>query len=217
MATRESQMRSSVEQSSVGPGIQPGGIAGSTNLIYWPTSAEQSREGHGIKPVGISGSASGGKGQKRKLALKSYMDKYQAICEVERGLNSKKQIAEAFGVPQNTLSTWLKNKEAIKAKFPSGELEPERKNARTVCPHAKMHGVLFVRVFKSTGYYLSACAEMTGYYLFGVLFVRYPRQTLEETEESTKAQQHLDYVEKLLRKKLFFSNALVQSDLMSFF
>ena len=59
------------------------------------------------------------------------MDKYQAICEVERGLKSKKQIAEAFGVPQNTLSTWLKNKEAIKAKFLSGELEPERKNART--------------------------------------------------------------------------------------
>ena len=71
MATSESQMRSSVEQSSEGPGIKPGRIAGSTKLINWPTSAEQSREGHGIKPVGISGSASGGKGQKRKLALKN--------------------------------------------------------------------------------------------------------------------------------------------------
>jgi len=65
MATSESQMRSSVEQSSERPGIKPGGIAGSTNLINWPTSAKQSREGHGIKSVGISGSASGGKGQKR--------------------------------------------------------------------------------------------------------------------------------------------------------
>ena len=50
-----------------------------------------------------------------------------------------------------------------------------------------------------------------------VEFISYVRQTLEETEESTKAQQHLDYVEKFLRKKLFFSNALVQRDLMSFF
>jgi len=49
-----------------------------------------------------------------------------------------------------------------------------------------------------------------------VEFISYVLQTLEETEESTKAQQHLDYVEKFLRKKLFFSNALVQSDLMSF-
>jgi len=53
MATSESQMRSSVEQSSKRPGIKPGGIAGSTNLINWPTSAEQSREGHSIKPVFI--------------------------------------------------------------------------------------------------------------------------------------------------------------------
>jgi len=57
MATSKSQMPSSDEQSSEGPGIKPGGIAGLTNLINWPTSAEQSREGHGIKPVGISGLA----------------------------------------------------------------------------------------------------------------------------------------------------------------
>ena len=44
----------------------------------------------------------------------------------------------------------------------------------TVCPPVKIYGVLFVRVFKSTGYYLSACAKMTGYYLSGVLFVQYP-------------------------------------------
>ena len=50
MATSESQMRSSFEQSSKTPGIKPGGIAGSTNLINWPTSAKQSR-GHSIKRV----------------------------------------------------------------------------------------------------------------------------------------------------------------------
>jgi len=36
---------------------------------------------------------------------------------VETALKTKKQIAEAYGVPQNTLSTWLKNKDAIKTKF----------------------------------------------------------------------------------------------------
>ena len=42
----------------------------------------------------------------------------------------------------------------------------------TVCPHVKIYGVLFIRMWKSMGYYLSACAKMTGYSLSGVLFVR---------------------------------------------
>jgi len=32
----------------------------------------------------------------------------------------------------------------------------------TVCPHVKIYGVLFVRVFKSTVFYLSACANRRG-------------------------------------------------------
>ena len=35
-----------------------------------------------------------------------------------------------------------------------------------------MDGVLFVRISKTTGYYLSANAKMTGYYFTGVLLVR---------------------------------------------
>ena len=35
----------------------------------------------------------------------------------------------------------------------------------TICQHVQIDGVLFVRMCKSTGYYLSACAKMTGYYL----------------------------------------------------
>ena len=42
----------------------------------------------------------------------------------------------------------------------------------TICPRVQIDGVLFVRMCKSTGYYLSTCAKMTGYYLSGVLFVR---------------------------------------------
>jgi len=44
----------------------------------------------------------------------------------------------------------------------------------TIRPRVQIDGVLFVRMCKSTGYYLSACAKMTRYYLSGVLFVRYP-------------------------------------------
>jgi len=36
----------------------------------------------------------------------------------------------------------------------------------------KIDRVLFVRMYKTTGYYLSANAKMTGYYFAGVLFVR---------------------------------------------
>ena len=43
----------------------------------------------------------------------------------------------------------------------------------TICPRVQIDRVLFVRMCKSTGYYLSACAKMTGYYLSEVLFVCY--------------------------------------------
>ena len=68
-------------------------------------SVEQSREGLGIQPGGISGSAK--RGTKRKLEVKSFQEKYAAIMEVEKGLKTNKKNAEEFGVPQNTLSTWI--------------------------------------------------------------------------------------------------------------
>ncbi|XP_069134649.1 tigger transposable element-derived protein 6-like [Argopecten irradians] len=108
--------------SSEGPGTQPGGIAriGST---------EQFSEGPGVKSGGITGSVFG-KGLKRKLESKSYDVKYEAIMEVEKGVKSKKQIAADFGIPQSTLSTWMKNNAQIKQKFLSGEVGPQRKKSR---------------------------------------------------------------------------------------
>ena len=49
---------------------------------------------------------------KRKLNTKSIKDKYQALKEVEEG-KSKSQVAAKYGIPQNTLSTWMKNKDKI--------------------------------------------------------------------------------------------------------
>ena len=90
------ELCSSTEQSGEGPG-RPGGITRSV------TATQQS----------IRKSALGGKGVKRKLNVKNIDTKYEAVMAVERGEKSKSQIAKEFGVPANTLSTWLKNKESI--------------------------------------------------------------------------------------------------------
>ena len=49
---------------------------------------------------------------KRKLNTKSIKEKYAALNEVEEG-SSKSQVAMKYGIPKNTLSTSIKNKEKI--------------------------------------------------------------------------------------------------------
>ena len=46
---------------------------------------------------------------KRQLSVKSLGEKFQALRELEKGL-SNKDVAEKYGVPKNTISTWIKNK-----------------------------------------------------------------------------------------------------------
>ncbi len=48
-------------------------------------------------------------------------DKYKAIMEVEAGKKTKTQIAKDFGVPSNTLSTWLKKAEEYKKAYETQE------------------------------------------------------------------------------------------------
>jgi len=118
---------SEVEQSGEGPSSS-GRIAGSaTSVADW---VEKSSEGPG-STGGIAGSAAAVRGTKRKLTARTFTEKYEAICEVEKGLKTKKQVALQFGIPHNTLSTWLKKKDVIKAKVHAGEMTPERKKART--------------------------------------------------------------------------------------
>ena len=49
---------------------------------------------------------------KRKCNCQSLDKKLAALREVEKG-RKKKDIANEFGIPQNTLSTWIKNKHKI--------------------------------------------------------------------------------------------------------
>ena len=49
---------------------------------------------------------------KRKLAVKTLAEKCQALRDLENGI-SNKNVAEKYGVPKNTVSTWLRNKEKL--------------------------------------------------------------------------------------------------------
>ena len=46
---------------------------------------------------------------KRQLSVKSLGEKCQAMRELEKGL-ANKDVAEKYGVPKNTISTWIKSK-----------------------------------------------------------------------------------------------------------
>ena len=45
---------------------------------------------------------------KRQLSVKSLGEKCQALRQPEKRL-SNKDVAEKYGVPKNTISTWIKN------------------------------------------------------------------------------------------------------------
>ena len=47
------------------------------------------------------------------LKTLTYEEKAAVIQEVENGFKTKSLIAKEFGIPPNTLSTYLKNKETI--------------------------------------------------------------------------------------------------------
>ena len=49
---------------------------------------------------------------KRKLAVKILTEKCQVLRDLENGI-SNKNVVEKYGVPKNTVSTWLKNKEKL--------------------------------------------------------------------------------------------------------
>ena len=67
--------------------------------------------------------------EKRKLDINSLKEKYEALKDLEKGL-SNKDVAVKYGIPRNTVSTWLKNKEKIVSAFESGK-NPKRQKLKT--------------------------------------------------------------------------------------
>ncbi|KAL4098280.1 hypothetical protein QTP88_022918 [Uroleucon formosanum] len=66
---------------------------------------------------------------KRMLKTLTYEEKAAVIREVENGFKTKSLIAKEFGIPPNTLSTYLKNKEKILNKLATSSVKG-RKRAR---------------------------------------------------------------------------------------
>jgi len=66
---------------------------------------------------------------KRMLKTLTYEEKAAVIREVENGFKTKSLIAKEFGIPPNTLSTCLKNKETILNKLATSSVKG-RKRAR---------------------------------------------------------------------------------------
>ena len=46
---------------------------------------------------------------KRKLLVKTLNERCKALKDIEKGLSSK-DASKKYGVPPNTISTWIKNK-----------------------------------------------------------------------------------------------------------
>ena len=64
---------------------------------------------------------------KRKLAVKTLAEKCQALRDLENGI-SNKNVAEKYGEPKSTVSTWLKNKEKLFTALEKSSIK--RKNFR---------------------------------------------------------------------------------------
>merc|ERR1711874_461965 len=52
--------------------------------------------------------------------------KYKVIMEVKKGVQ-KKLVAQQFGVPSSTLSTWLRSRDSIKSRCNTGTVGPKAK------------------------------------------------------------------------------------------
>ena len=67
--------------------------------------------------------------KKRKNNHQSIETKYRAIMSVGDG-RKKSEIAKELGIPANTLSTWLKNKEKIIDCYENSQFAPAAKKMR---------------------------------------------------------------------------------------
>ena len=67
-------------------------------------------------------SAGSAKRKRKDVSLKT---KYEALIELENG-KTNKEVAESFGIPQNTVSTWKANKAKIVEAFQKGGTKVKR-------------------------------------------------------------------------------------------
>lgn len=67
----------------------------------------------------------------RKRKALSLEVKFEIISEIDKGIQSKTDIAKSYGIPKSTLSGILSNKEKIISEFQSSTSSPKRKRHRS--------------------------------------------------------------------------------------
>ena len=67
---------------------------------------------------------------KRKLTNKSIIEKCKALKDLEKGM-SNKELAQKYGVPKNTVSTWVKNKNKLLISLEKNGTKSKRKKLRS--------------------------------------------------------------------------------------
>lgn len=90
------------------------------------------------------------KSKKRKLWTLDV--KYNAIVDVEKGLK-KTDIASQIGIPHNTLSTWIKQKQQIKEAYEQNKFTNDRKKLRT-CSYDDVEAALVKWLDKARSHHL---------------------------------------------------------------
>ena len=83
--------------------------------------------------------------QKRNYVHKTLREKCQSLNDLEKGL-SNKDVAAKYGVPKNTLSTWVKSKEKLFAALEKGN-NVKRQKLRTG-DHETLDTTVFQMVYK---------------------------------------------------------------------
>ena len=62
---------------------------------------------------------------KLKHSEKTLKIKYEALCELEKGIKNSK-VSEKYGIPKTTLSNWKKNKDNIFNAFKESGIKRQR-------------------------------------------------------------------------------------------
>ena len=83
--------------------------------------------------------------QKRKYVHKTLREKCQSLKDLEKGL-SNKDVAAKYGVPKNTLFTWVKSKEKLFVALEKGN------NVKRQKLRSGDHETLGTAVFQTNGF-----------------------------------------------------------------
>ena len=136
---------------------------------------------------------------KRKLNTKFIKDKYSALKEVEDG-KRKLQVAAKYGIPKNTLSTWLKNKDKIFEAMKKGSNSKRQRLRKDTCANLDQAMYKWLLVVWSRDVAVSAL-------VFKAKAVEFPeKMNVENFKTSAGWPDHWKNLGNKLRYQLFCPN-----------